>query len=106
MKSNLLTIKNKNKAIGLKLTDSNYNISSITETDLHYIFTIGTNKNKILFIVKLHRNISEYAKEMYGNDVIKYDIECEQKNISSTIYIDEINSIKSITKLFNYILNC
>jgi hypothetical protein len=105
MKSTLLTIQNKTKGIGLKLTNTNYNISSITETDLHYIFTIGTTTNKILFIIKLHRNISKYAKEMYGYDTIKYDIECEQTNITSTIYIDEINSTKAMVNLFKYIIN-
>jgi hypothetical protein len=105
VKSKLLTIQNKNKAIGLKLSNNNYTISSITETDLHYIFTIGTNINNIKFIIKLDRNISQYAKEMYGNDTIKYDIECEQTDISSNIYLNEINSIKSIIKLFDYIIN-
>ena len=105
MKSTLLTIQNKNKAIGLALNNSKYNISSITETDLHYIFTIGTLSNKILFLIKLNRNISEYAKEIYGKNEIKYDIECEQTKICSSIYLDEIESIDKMLNLFQHIIN-
>jgi hypothetical protein len=105
MKSTPLTIQNKNKAIGLSLNNSKYNISSITETDLHYIFTIGTISNKILFLIKLNRNISKHAKEVYGESEIKYDIKCEQTNICSSIYVSEIESMDKMLNLFEYVIN-